>query len=271
MTDALVATLANQGYQSVFLPQTGVTPPDVYTYQAGSALALKPRARLIRHGSLSDYIREGSGSLTFVVQSLKSASIQGTHTSTKTGSGSVDFLSRALGCLGVPALPKIAGNLELGNALMFSFDDVTALRVDPSRIEQILDRIKLKGIPRTQIDRGEVHIVYEYLRARVLKMKRSDEGKFGTELSGKIGDWLNLGDAKIDLEVQGETLISFKTKKGTEPAAFAYRSAQLIQDGNSFSLNVHIVRAGHEGIEEPYVPHPTGPLAVDLANDGSAR
>ena len=46
MADALVRTLNAMGYQPVFLPRSGVQPPELYHY-------LRDQRRLVRIGSLA--------------------------------------------------------------------------------------------------------------------------------------------------------------------------------------------------------------------------
>jgi hypothetical protein len=267
MPDALVTALAHDGYQPIVLPRTGFTPPDLYTYSRGSPVALKPRARLLRHGTLADYIRGASAPVAFTPLRSKGPDIKGTHTSTKSARGSLDFLSKALGCLGVAALPKGKADISLGDSLMFSFEEVSSLRVDPSKIEAVLGSLDLSGIPRRQIESAGVHITYEYLYAKSLHMKRSDETKFSAGLTGEISEWLKLGDARVDVAIRDDLVITFTTKDDKEAAAFAYRSGQLDRQDEQYVLNLHIVRAGPNAVaQERYVPHPDGPLMVELTD-----
>jgi hypothetical protein len=260
MSDQLVATLANFGYQAIFLPGTGYIPPDLYTYRGGSG---KIPTRLVRHGPLSSYL-DGSERDQFDLNQRKVSTIKGVYTSSKNSGGSLDFLSRSLACIGIPALPKARIGIDLGKAIVFSFDGVTSKAIDPAEIEKVLGRLILKGrIPSDQIEDGDVHVAYEYLYAKQLVMARADGGTFTGDVAGKIGDWVNLGSAKVNVKVRRQTTISFEVTGSGEAPAFAYKAGQIVPSDDGFSLRVEVVKAGGiRGGQAPYVPHPDHPLKV---------
>ncbi|MBV8152795.1 MAG: hypothetical protein JOY98_00120 [Candidatus Eremiobacteraeota bacterium] len=200
--------------------------------------------------------------IEFTINHKRLAIIKGVHSSRKSGGGSIDFLSRALACIGVPVLPKTKIGIDLGQSILFSFDGITSKGVDASKITKVVTSLNLKTIPSKQLENGDVHIAYEYLYAKKLLMARADSGWFTGDVAGKIGKWVNLGSAKVDVQVQNQTAISFEVS-GRQPApAFAYKAGQLLPENGALTFRVEVVKAGPAGESLPYIPNRDQPLNV---------
>ena len=65
--------------------------------------------------------------------------------------------------------------------------------------------------------------------------------QFETDVAGKIGEWLNLGDAKVTVAVRDESVISFDAKNGVEPPAFAYRFDWETPEGGGHMRSPHTI------------------------------
>jgi hypothetical protein len=97
MADALVALLNGYGYQPIFLPRTGLKPPDLYTY-------IRRQGHLIRRGSLLRYLPDHP---TLEPLNGKLANIEHKQTSGKDIGAAVSFLESALRCIGIENVPKL--------------------------------------------------------------------------------------------------------------------------------------------------------------------
>jgi hypothetical protein len=214
MGDAFVRLLNGYGYQPVFLPRTGLVPPELYDFV---------RPRLVRRGPLSDYIKEVAG---FPVSSGELGNLDGKLTSGKNFGAAVDFLKQALAMLGIDAIPKVDLSFTGAKEFVFSFSDVKFQEVNPSKLDQVLQSLKTPpAIPDEYVDKGGLHIIYQYAYASTLRMSRADGRKFDTDISGNVGNYIDVG-AKATVESQANTVISFSGKNG-KVAAFAYKAGQL--------------------------------------------
>lgn len=214
MSDQLVKQLNRFGYQPVFLPKTGLLPPELYNF-------VKPALK--RRGPLVDYMAEVS---QVKMNNGRLADIEGKCTSGKNFKAAADFLKSALAALGISSVPKLDLSFAGGNELTFAFSNVTYQAVDPSQLDKILQKLAVPAsIPDNYVTDGDLHIVYEYAYANTIRMSRADQKSFSTDVSGKVGDFVDLGtNAKV--EVHGNNTISFSTN-ATEPAAFAYKAGRL--------------------------------------------
>ena len=79
--DKLVKLLNEYGYQPVFLPVTGLEPPELYNYASHPS-------RLVRRGPLTTYLTGA----TFQASDGNVAAIEGKQTTGKHMSAAVDFL-----------------------------------------------------------------------------------------------------------------------------------------------------------------------------------
>ena len=213
MSDSLVKLLNGLGYQPVFLPRTGLTPPDLYNFA---------NHRLVRRGPLLDYLPRGT---TFAPESGQAADIEHKQTSGKGGEASLSFLKNALRCIGIDGAPKLDLSFASDSKLAFSFTGVTFVSIPPAQIDHALAPLALGAVPEEFVTGGELHIAYEYLFACQLLMSRVDQRHFGGDVSASVGQYLDVG-VKGKVEVQSATTISFSGNAGT-PAAFAFKVGQL--------------------------------------------
>jgi len=200
MADELVKLLNSFGYQPIFLQKTGVKPPDLYQFVDN---------RLIRRGPLKDYDPE-FGKLEETRGTL--ASIQHRESSKKNLDAAVDFLQNALAALGITAIPKLSLSFAGDAELVFTFSEVSYIAIDPTKIDTILQALQVPlAIPDNYVTQGLLHIAYEYAYARRLLMSRADGKQFKTDISGKVGEFIDLG-------AQGEI-----DTDGAEPTATGWR------------------------------------------------
>jgi len=216
MADALVELLNSLGYQPVYLPRSGITPPELYNYNHSER-------RLTRRGPLRDYLPAAS-QLTPTTGAL--ADITHKESSGKRMKAAVSFLDRALKCLGIPAVPKLDLSFVRDSDVVFSFTDVTYRAVDPSRLDAVVRDLALGAIPASYAD-DDLHIAYEYAYARGVSMRRADARSFDSSLLGNLGAYLDLGPSGA-IKVDSETTISF-TSRNASSAAFAYKAGRLEQ------------------------------------------
>ena len=137
-----------------------------------------------------------------------------------------DFLKSALAVLGISSVPKLDLSLAGGNELTFAFSNVTYHAVDPSQLDGVLQKLAVPAsIPDKYVTEGDLHIVYEYAYSTAVRMSRADQKSFSVDVSGKIGEFVDVGtSAKVD--VQANSTVSFSTNT-TDVAAFAYKAGRL--------------------------------------------
>ena len=135
MTDALVQLLNRSGFQPIFLPYTGIRPPELYNF---ARRAVGPR--LVRRGPLADYLPDAT-ELPAVTAELPDITHQ--HTTAKSMSAATDFLSKALACLGIGILPAVDLGFAGSAKLVFILRDIHSLRVEPSVIDRAIERLDL--------------------------------------------------------------------------------------------------------------------------------
>jgi hypothetical protein len=244
MIDGLVWELNQLGYQAAWLPQTGLVPPDVY-----NVASVAGGRRLVRRGALCDYL-PAVAALT--VHRGQTADIDHHHTSRKQLTGAVDFLKRALGYLGVSAIPKLELGFTGGSELTISFADVQFARVDASAIEPLLADMQTHAIPETVIAGGRLHIAYEYLYAGSVHVARADQKAFDGDAAGRIGELIDVGTG-VHVRVEQGTRLAF-TGNG-ERAAFAYKAARLTRPAARWELETVVaMRSAELASDAPYLP-----------------
>jgi len=243
MADALVRELNRLGYQPVFLPKTGVTPPELYAFT-------KQNQRLVRFGALSEYLptvkdeKPAEGQL---------GDINYQYTSEKKLDAAVSFLETALKCIGISAVPKIDLGFAGSKNFSFAFSDVTYKSVDPARLGKLIGTLSTEGIPQSYVDQGQLHLAYEYAYARELLMSRGDRKAFSADVKGNIGSYIDLG-AQGSVSMASATTISFKNK-AADAAAFAYKAGRLERENGRWVFFPEVVT--QKGLIEeraPFVP-----------------
>jgi hypothetical protein len=245
MADALVSLLNGYGYQPVFLPRTGVVPPELYNFDDH---------RLIRRGPLDRYF---AGPIVFPTMTGRLGDLEGKVTSGKNLDAAVGFLKNALSALGIGSLPKADLSFAGSRSFVFTFSDVTFQSVDPADLDRVLQDVKLPlAVPDAYVEKGALHVAYEYAYARTLVMRRDDGQAFAANLSGGVGDWVDVG-AKAKVEVSRNSEIAFTSAAG-EVAAFAYKAGRLVKAGDRWIFEPEIVMRmalGHApGTRRKYLP-----------------
>ena len=122
------------------------------------------------------------------------------------------------------------------------------------------------AIPDEYIAAGALHIAYEYAYASTLSMSRQDSKAFSSDVSGSIGQYINLGvNGKVN--VTGNKTVSFSTTD-QKPAAFAYKAGRLEKKGVRWIFEPEIVMRGKEAgapeSTQPYLPAHGVVLAVEM-------
>lgn len=246
MADALVKLLNKAGYLPVFLPRTGLEPPELYT--------MTDDHRLVRHGALVHFL-PAARDLAPTEGSV--AQLEAEQTSSKRQHAALSFLHNALKCIGITGAPKLDVSFTGKTSLVFAFTGVTYRAVDPARLTGLIQDLHTDGLPREYVDNGHLHIAYEYLYARKLLMSRTDQKAFDHDIGASIGSYLDVG-AGGHVEVISKTTISFEAADGP-PAAFGYKAGGLRRDGRRWSFYPEEITAGLESVDggelaRPYLP-----------------
>jgi hypothetical protein len=242
MRDRLVALLNDLGFQPVFLPTTGLAPPDLYNHDRG---------RLIRRGPLARYLKARIPPPRAGVL----ADIEHHHTSRKRLAEATKFLSNALRCIGVGAA-KLSLSLLGSEDLVFSFSEITTARVDPSDLDPLLQQLEVHAIPDEYVTGGALHIAYEYAYARRISLRRGDGKGFDAEIGARLPELFDLG-VKGQVRVEDDTALSF-TARDELPAAFGYKAGQLRLDRGKWSFYPEVVSNARDEAgsvqQAPYLP-----------------
>lgn len=242
MRDRLVALLNDLGYQPVFLPTTGLEPPELYNHDRG---------RLIRRGPLKRYLKARIPPPHLGVL----PDIEHHHTSRKRLADATRFLHNALRCIGVgPA--KLSLSFAGSEDLVFAFSEVTTARIDPSDLDPLLQQLEVHAIPDEYVTGGALHIAYEYVYARRVSLRRSDGKGFDAELGGRLHEFFDLG-AKGKVQVDDNTALTFAASDET-PAAFGYKAGQLRLDNGKWAFYPEVVSNARDEagttVQSPYLP-----------------
>lgn len=244
MSDALVATLNRAGFQPIFLPQTGLVPPDLYNLTSKNRKPL-----LVRRGPFSHYLRKAAA---FTVHRSSLADIAHQRSSGKSLSASADFLAQCLACLGISGAPKLDLSFAGTAKLAFAFRGVFSLRVDPAEIDHALTGLDLGAIPDEYVQRGFLHIAYEYAFATSVVMQREDGHDFGVHGGAHVANLVNVG-AGVKVRLADSNTISFDTAEKADLPAFAYRAGRLMRDSRWRFYPEETYRSGGTTQEQPYV------------------
>jgi hypothetical protein len=242
MRDRLVALLNDLGFQPVFLPTTGLEPPELYN---------QDRGRLIRRGPLRRYLKAR------IPPPYTAAlpDIEHQHTSRKRLSDATSFLHNALRCIGVgPA--KLSLSFVGSDDLVLAFSEVTTARIDPSDLDPLLQQLEVHAIPDEYVTTGALHIAYEYVYARRVLLRRVDGKGFSAEVGGRLHEFFDLG-ARGKVAVVDGTALAFAASDGA-PAAFGYKAGQLRLDSGKWAFYPEVVSSerGEDStaVQTPYLP-----------------
>jgi hypothetical protein len=242
MTDALVAALNRAGFQPIFMPYTGVRPPELYNFTKRST-----GAKLVRRGRLADYF---SAPPDFEPTRSDLPDISHVRTTGKNLGSSADFLARCLACLGISNLPAIDLGFVGSSKLEFSLQGVHTLRVDPSVIDRAIEGLDPKAVAPEYVEQGFLHVAYEYAFARSITMRREDRRAFTSDIAGDLGGLIDVGTT-VDVSAADEFSLRFKPKSARSAPAFAYKAGRLTRD-TRWRFYPEEVRRG-EDVAFPYV------------------
>ena len=133
----------------------------LYTYErTARGLAMQLR------GDLGHFLPEGSRAPRPAPQQLFNQ-IDGSSSSSKDLTGSIEFLRRTLACIGIANAPRIDLGFAGSREFKFSLTDLEAIGIEPAALDAILPRLELAGLP-PKLD-GRVYIdlarVPELIRA----------------------------------------------------------------------------------------------------------
>ena len=240
MSDELVRVLSKGGYQPIFLPRTGVQPPEVYGVV---------EKRLVRHGPLQSYVR-GAADLQRKTGHLPE--IEAHRTSKKGANASAKFLLRALSCIGVDGLRADLG-LDSSEKLTFSFVDVTFEMVEPADIQRLFTQTLRVQFPRHLLRTGTAHVVYEYLFARRLRIVRERSQNTAFTLGASLTKELE-GAISVTNESDSSFVLS---SPNPIHAAFAFRAGLVLEEGSSLAFYPEVTKAlmgGEDAGLTPYMP-----------------
>ncbi|MCI0637628.1 MAG: hypothetical protein L0Y72_08235 [Gemmataceae bacterium] len=227
MADALVRELNNIGYLPVFLPRTGIQPPELYNFDD---------RRLIRRGPLGDKVPEVAklkpkkGKLPDILIKQKTK---------KNLTGALSFLKNALRCIGIADAPKLDLSFAGSGTLLFAFSNVHSLYVNPTKLENLLNALSTVGIPQEYVDSDALHIAYDYAYAASLLLSRGDQKEFVAGIKGKLGDFLDLG-AEGKIQVVNKTTLAFSSSTRGQRAAFAYKAGRLFKRAGGWVLKPEV-------------------------------
>jgi hypothetical protein len=241
MADALVELLNREGYQPFSIPRTNVDAPDVLTVVNKE---MRFWGRLHKFYDTND----GTPIPEVAPTAGRSPDIELQHTTRKKLGLATSCLQSLLKCIGLTSFPKIDLSFCGDASLTFRVSGVTYRRVDPVDLNPFLQRFSQRNIPDEYVDEGAVHTTYEYLYAERLLMQLSSGQELQAELSGSIGDYIDLG-TQGDVAVRDRSTLEFTSKNG-DAVAFAFRSGRLERAGNKWTLYIHESALGRETHEQ---------------------
>lgn len=249
MIDALVKVLNKHGYMPVMLPKTGIDPPQVYTVDR--------RRRSIRPWGLLENFVKGKAKKRLRELKIRKAripNIEHKHTSRKELDLATLFLKDALACIGVTSVPHVDLSFCGQVQIIFAFTGVSSRRIDVGELLPVFEEFTVDHIPDKYVFGGGVHVAYEYLYAKQLLMRRADGREFATKVSGKVGEFIDVG-AGASISVKDETTLFF-SGNANAPIAFAYRSGRMLLDGSEWDFYIHdpLLSTSRQAKPAMYVP-----------------
>src|SRR5208337_3169164 len=127
MADSLITYLNSLGYNPVFLPTTGVLPPQLYNFGDRHLVRLGPLSTYLRRNALAPRLHEG-----------KVSEIELRRTRKRNLSAAFSFLGNALRFLGLTSGPNLDLSLDGGAGLVFSVSGVIYQRIDPGEVAMLV-------------------------------------------------------------------------------------------------------------------------------------
>lgn len=83
-------------------------------------------------------------------------------------------------------------------------------------------------------------------------MRRSDNREFETDVSGKVGEFID-ADVGAKIDVAHNSVIGFSTTD-LRPAAFAYRAGRLTRSGSRWTFEPEVVMRSFESSMREVAP-----------------
>jgi hypothetical protein len=261
--DELAWELNQLGYQAAWLPHTGLVPPDIYNYNDKVASEVSG-GRLVRLGPLRDYLPAVA---TLPLHRGQATHVNYDHTTNKKHTDAVEFLTCALGYLGISAIPKLNLGFTGGSQFTISFADVQFARVDISAIEVLLAQMGTHAIPQEVIAGGQFYIAYEYLYAGSVHVARADQKAFDLDVASRIGEFVEIGSgSRVSVEHGARLVFSDSGQR----VAFAYKAARLTHSGSRWQLEPFPWSVGRIGgsrslasLRDPRMQQPLSRAYVD--------
>lgn len=238
--DKYVRRLNEIGYQPVFLPDPTLRPVTLY---------YSNRTKLVLRGDFKRYLSEQSKPVFELIETER-PDIAAFSTSSKNFSGSITFLQNALGVLGISA-PKIDLGFMNGSSASFFFRGVTSKAVRPVDIDTVMANFTPHGIPQDVVERGGLHVAFEYLYATHIGIKAESGFKFDLSAELDLSDYVPIeAEAEFTLEGQDTLLIS---SHSTSEAAFAYKAGRILLNDGRWEFYPGDIVLGEEKLAD-YIP-----------------
>ncbi|MFE6937554.1 hypothetical protein [Streptomyces chartreusis] len=238
--------LNESGFQPIFMPRTGLTPPELY-----NLVRRNRRPHLVRRGPLAHYV-PAAADLPLLRSEMPD--ISRTRTRGKSLSAATEFLTQALTCLGISVTPNIDLSFVGTSSITFAFRSVHSLRVDPSTLDQVITDLRPGAIPPDYIDSGFLHIAYEYAFAGSLTLQREDRRDFNVTAEADLGGFITVGPG-IGLRMTDGHTLHFTRSPSADPPAFAYRAGRLVASGGRWYFHPEeVYRSKETPSQRPYVP-----------------
>jgi len=260
MADALVKWLSNRGYQPVLLPASGYQPPELY-------VAAKPS--LNRLGPLKDFLPKN---LTLPkARTGRVPDIQVVQTTQKSVNAAAKFLDNALSVWGITHAPGLDLSFIGQGNIVFTFTEASYEEVSIPEVARLILHLKDDALPKEFRKKGLLHVVYHYLYAGKLEMRRSDKESFQENITGvEIEKLFKLGiQGKVQV-TNGNTLL-FGPGHATR-AAFAYKAGRIRSSGAHYELvpgevfNIAGSASNGPNDSEGYLPFPNVLMRVENAS-----
>jgi hypothetical protein len=246
MNDPVMSQLSAQGYQPIFLPLPGISPPEIYVY-------LPQTRKLERHGPLSFFLPEANH---FTPEERPGPDLGNMMTQTMDGKATVNFLGKILNWFGISGDMNATFHFADNARFRYRFHDVTALVIERHNVDNLIRDLKFSGSLERHMVAGNVHIVLEYLYARKIELRHADGKNFDIATTAELDGLFN-ASASNKLERQKNGYISFKSQQGVG-AAFAYKAKQIFRYDGKLEIGLQAKSLGNrrkgKELENFYIP-----------------
>jgi hypothetical protein len=235
LSDRFIRYLNDRGYQPILVPRGGIVPPMV-------CLLDSERGRYEFRNKLANLLTRPAPGLDFT--EAPAPEFNQAKISKSGGQVSIGFLQSIGKVFGAPKL-DVSAEADRNNT--FNFQDVIVRSVLTGPIESALQSgVKPEKLgDNDDFAAGRVHIAYDFLYARKIEMSR------GTSAKGEGAASADGGPAatfKIGVHAAGTDVDN--TKYDNEPAAFAFRVAQVSYDDKAKRYRVRDVEPRGSGESE---------------------